>query len=132
MRGFNKEKVASLKNAFVLSEEKKSMFKMEHKRKLMRRLAAFGAVALIVLGTLFSALISQNGNLNEKKQELASTKQSLNELEQQQKQSEEELVRLQDDEYIAKLARKDYFFSEDGEIIFNIPEEKGNTVETDE
>lgn len=132
MRGFNKEKVASLKNAFVLSEEKKSMFKMEHKRKLMRRLAASGAVALIVLGTLFSALISQNGNLNEKKQELASTKQSLNELEQQQKQSEEELVRLQDDEYIAKLARKDYFFSEDGEIIFNIPEEKGNTVETDE
>lgn len=132
MRGFNKEKVASLKNAFVLSEEKKSMFKMEHKRKLMRRLAAFGAVALIVLGTLFSALISQNGNLNEKKQELASAKQSLNELEQQQKQSEEELVRLQDDEYIAKLARKDYFFSEDGEIIFNIPEEKGNTVKTDE
>jgi cell division protein DivIC len=132
MRGFNKEKVASLKNAFVLSEEKKSMFKMEHKRKLMRRLTAFGAVALIILGTLFSALISQNGNLNEKKQELASAKQSLDELEQQQKQSEEELVRLQDDEYIAKLARKDYFFSEDGEIIFNIPEEKGNTVETDE
>jgi len=129
MRGFNKEKVASLKNAFVLSEEKKSMFKMEHKRKLMRRLAAFGAVALVVLGTLFSALISQNENLNEKKQELTSAKQSLNELEQQQKQSEEELVRLQDDEYIAKLARKDYFFSEDGEIIFNIPEEK---VKTDE
>lgn len=132
MRGFNKEKVASLKNAFILSEEKKSMFKMKHKRKLMRRLAAFSAVALIVLGTLFSAQISQNGNLNEKKQELASAKQSLNELEQQQKQSEEELVRLQDDEYIAKLARKNYFFSEDGEIIFNIPEEKGNTAKTEE
>ncbi|WP_050183681.1 FtsB family cell division protein [Domibacillus robiginosus] len=132
MRGFNKEKVASLKNAFVLSEERKSMFKMKHKRKLMRRLAAFGIVALIVLGTLLSTLVSQTGNLNEKKQELAEAKQSLAELKQQQKESEEELVRLQDDEYIAKLARKEYFYSEDGEILFNIPEDEEKVNDTEQ
>jgi len=37
---------------------------------------------------------------------------------------EEEIVKLNDDEYISKLARKDYFLSENGEVIFNIPENK--------
>ena len=131
MRGLNKEKVASLKNAFVMSEEKKALFKMQHKRKLMRRLAAFAAVALIILGTLLSALFTQHSSLEEKEQELAEAKSTLSELKQQQKESEEELVRLQDDEYIAELARKNYFLSEDGEIIFNIPEKKDNAPDTE-
>lgn len=36
----------------------------------------------------------------------------------------DEVVKLNDDEYIAKLARSEYFLSQDGEIIFNIPEPK--------
>ena len=34
-----------------------------------------------------------------------------------------QIAKLQDDEYIAKLARKEYFLSEEGEIIFTIPKE---------
>ncbi len=33
-----------------------------------------------------------------------------------------QIIKLNDDEYIAKLARKEYFLSEDNEIIFAIPE----------
>ena len=36
----------------------------------------------------------------------------------------EEIVKLNDDEYIAKLARKDYFLSDKDEIIFTLPETK--------
>jgi cell division protein DivIC len=32
------------------------------------------------------------------------------------------IVKLNDDEYIAKLARKEYFLSNDNEIIFTLPE----------
>ncbi|SIR64830.1 septum formation initiator family protein [Domibacillus enclensis] len=132
MRGLNKEKVASLKNTFSLTEEKKSMFKMQHKQKLMRRLAAFAVVALVVLGTLLSGILTQVSTLSGQEQELAESKQLLQELEEQQKQSEEELVRLQDDEYIAELARREYFYSENGEIIFNIPTETENTQNTEQ
>ena len=38
-----------------------------------------------------------------------------------------QLVKLDDDDYIAKLARKDYFLSENNEIIFSIPENKKKT-----
>lgn len=122
MRGLNKEKVASLKNAFILTQEKKLLFKMKHKQKLMRRLAAFAIVALLLVGAMLSAILSQSASLKAKEQELAKAKQELAELKQQQKFSEEELVRLKDDEYIADIARKDYFLSDEGEIIFNIPE----------
>ncbi|WP_046173317.1 FtsB family cell division protein [Domibacillus indicus] len=123
MRGLNKEKVASIKNSFVMSENRKSMFKMRHKQKLLRRLAAFAGIAFIIIGILISALVTKNGNLKEKEQELAEAKSTMSELQAQQKESEEELIRLQDDEYIMELARKYYFMSKDGEIIFNIPEE---------
>lgn len=47
----------------------------------------------------------------------------------QQQILQEEIVKLNDDEYIAKLARKEYFLSKKNEIIFNLPqneEEKGH------
>ncbi|OMP66828.1 FtsB family cell division protein [Domibacillus epiphyticus] len=122
MRGLNREKVSSLKNAFISTQEKKSMFQLRQKRKLMRRLTAFGVIALIVLGAMMSAVATQSTSLEAKEEKLAEAKQQLAELEKQEKQSEEELERLKDDEYIADLARKDYFLSEEGEIIFNIPE----------
>ena len=36
----------------------------------------------------------------------------------------EEIVKLNDDDYIAKLARKEYFLSDDNEIIFTLPEKR--------
>ncbi|RKJ59809.1 septum formation initiator, partial [Butyricicoccus sp. 1XD8-22] len=35
-----------------------------------------------------------------------------------------QIAKLEDDEYLAKLARKEYFLSEEGEIIFTIPKDK--------
>lgn len=123
MRKLNKEKVTQLKNAFALTEQRKALFELRHKRKLMRRLTAFSVAALVVLGTLLSALYTQTRTLNAQKQAVAEAKVELDELAHQQKELEEELIRLQDDDYIAELARKNYFYSKDGEIIFNIPEE---------
>lgn len=41
-------------------------------------------------------------------------------LQSKQKQLKGEIVKLNDDDYIKKIARRDYFLSEDGEIIFNV------------
>ncbi|MFK4996598.1 septum formation initiator family protein [Bacillus sp. N9] len=50
--------------------------------------------------------------------------ESLAKLEKKQLTLENEIVKLNDDDYIAKLARSEYFLSEKGEIIFNIPDPK--------
>ncbi|GLY12853.1 FtsB family cell division protein [Pseudobacillus badius] len=126
MSGLNKQKVTALKNAFVFSRARKDLFLARHKKKLYRRLGAFMIVALILSIGLMSTLYSRTAHLEEQKLAKEEAEATLAELKQQQKQYEEELKRLEDDEYIAELARKKYFLSEDGEIIFNIPESDEN------
>ncbi|WP_203364417.1 septum formation initiator family protein [Bacillus sp. REN10] len=127
MSGLNKQKVIALKNAFVSNWTRRELFVARHKKKLYRRLAAFSVLALIIIGGLGSTLMSQFTHLEEKQKQKEEAQATLAELKKQQKQYEEELERLNDDEYIAELARKNYFLSDEGEIIFNIPEteEKG-------
>ena len=36
----------------------------------------------------------------------------------------EEVEKLSDIDYLLQIARKDYFFSKDGEIIFKLPDEE--------
>ncbi|OCA91596.1 FtsB family cell division protein [Pseudobacillus wudalianchiensis] len=122
MSGLNKSKVTALKNAFVFSRARKDLFMARHKKKLYRRLIAFVVVALMISVGLMSTLYSRTAHLEEQKLAKEKAEASLAELKQQQKRYEEELKKLEDDEYIAELARKKYFLSDDGEIIFNLPE----------
>ncbi|MBC1780623.1 FtsB family cell division protein, partial [Listeria booriae] len=41
----------------------------------------------------------------------------------------DQIKKLHNDDYIAKLARSEYYLSKDGEIIFNIPEENSKQKE---
>lgn len=58
-------------------------------------------------------------------QKVAQKKQlekQLTELKNQQQILKDDIVKLNDDDYIAKLARKEYFLSDKNEIIFNLPD----------
>ena len=52
-------------------------------------------------------------------------------VQEEQEMLKRQLVKLNDDDYIAKLARKEYFLSEKNEIIFSIPENKKKTDKQD-
>lgn len=45
-------------------------------------------------------------------------------LQDQEIELKEQIKRLNNKEYIEKLARSEYFLSNDGEIIFKLPEDK--------
>ncbi|MDQ0216186.1 cell division protein DivIC [Oikeobacillus pervagus] len=119
-----KKKVTTLNNPYIHYQEKKEKLNAEHKKKLVRRLSIFGTLALMVIGVMVSTLISQHSRLEAKKQEEVRLEKSLAKYKQQETLLNEELTKLNDEEYIAKLARKDYFLSGKGEVIFNIPESK--------
>ena len=53
----------------------------------------------------------------------------LQEVKEQQEMLNLQIAKLEDDEYIAKLARKEYFLSDEGEIIFTIPSDEENEDE---
>ncbi|BFI97621.1 septum formation initiator family protein [Priestia sp. Y58] len=120
MSAVRKKKVAKLNTDY---SHKQEQIKQNTDRKrigLIRRLTVFGVLALIIGGLMVSALITQTSAIENKKAEKVKLEQQLTKLQSKQKQLKGEVVKLNDDDYIKKIARRDYFLSEDGEIIFNV------------
>ncbi|MCP3742309.1 FtsB family cell division protein [Rossellomorea sp. BNER] len=122
--GDQKKNVTSMENAYVRQEESKQKLRTNRKKKLFRRLVVFFLIAFTLTGFLISSLISRASVLEEKKAEKQKLEEKLVQLEKKEKVLKEEIVKLNDDDYIAKIARRDYFFSDEGEVIFNIPEKE--------
>ena len=124
MNSLRKENVTKMDNAYVVQQEKKAATVQKRKRGLKRRLILYAVCASIFGILTLSTLLSQSGTLNEKTQQKESIKNQLTKLDKQEKALKTEIVKLNDDDYVAKLVRKDYFLSEKGEIIFNLPKDK--------
>ena len=92
---------------------------------LTRRLVIFGIFAIITTGIVLTTLFSQHSALKAKEEHKSELKVKLSDLQKDEARLKEEIIKLNDDEYIAKFARKEYFLSDDGEIIFNLPENEG-------
>ena len=71
-------------------------------------------------------------NFGDKKDEKEQVQQELVSLEKEESLLKDEIVKLNDDDYIGKLARKEYFLSDDNEIIFTLPEKKDKEEEEKE
>jgi cell division protein DivIC len=123
--------VASIPTEYVRSLQKKESRKHARKIKLYRRLTVFAVVAAIILGGMTHMFIKQKQVLEVKELEKIALVDRLEDVQLEQEILKRQLVKLDDDDYIAKLARKDYFLSENNEIIFSIPENKKKTDKKD-
>ncbi|MDZ5713801.1 FtsB family cell division protein [Jeotgalibacillus haloalkalitolerans] len=119
-----KPRVTSLENQYTAEHERKEHNRQSHRKRLTRRLTAFFIVAAVVSSVLISSMVTQASVLEDKQTERAQLEQKIVELDKQEENLRNEIVKLNDDEYIAKLARRDYFLSDSGEIIFTIPEDQ--------
>ncbi|MES1042057.1 MULTISPECIES: FtsB family cell division protein [Peribacillus] len=124
MSSLRKKKVAKIENPYVAQQEKKVQTVEKKKRGLMRRLTLYSVFAAVFLIFAVSTLITQNVALDEKVQQKEELKGKLAGLKKDETLLKEEIVKLNDDDYIAKIARRDYFLSEKGEIIFTLPKGK--------
>ncbi|RHW31735.1 septum formation initiator [Lysinibacillus yapensis] len=116
--------VRTLENDYVRSSDSKAQYKKQKKIRYRRRMLAFGVIAAAVIVFLVSTYITQERRLAEKQQQKEEVAAKLEEIKEQQEMLELQIAKLEDDEYIAKLARKEYFLSDDGEIIFTIPDDE--------
>lgn len=92
------------------------------RRTLIRRIVAVWAIGLCVCIALGVTLISQHKTISTQKKQEKELNVELNQLSKDAKDLEKKIQLLNDDQYIAELARKDFFFSKKGEIIFSLPE----------
>ncbi len=123
--------IASIETEYVRSLQKKASRKHARKIRLYRRLTVFAIVAAIILVGMTQMYMKQKQVLEAKELEKMEMIAQLEEVQQEQEALNRQLIKLDDDDYIAKLARKDYFLSENNEIIFSIPENKKKTDKKD-
>ena len=119
-----KKSVSKMQTTYVKQQEYAEIASARKKKLLVRRLAMFLALASILSYLMISSNISQSAKLSAKMAQKKELTHQLTQLKKERDILNENIIKLNDDDYIAKLARKEYFFSEKNEIIFNIPDEK--------
>lgn len=83
--------------------------------------------AVVVLGaswSLFQTLGKQQAAMERLDQAQAVNRQAV----ENNRQAQQEFQRVQDSEYLAQIARRDYYYSKEGEIIFDLKEEDQEEV----
>ena len=99
-----------------MKKRKKTVLKKHTKRFLVFGLLSFFIIA-IVLGSV-SKIVYE---IIEKYQEASALEEKKLVLEEKEKDLNNEILKLQDQEYLAGYAREKYFYSKDGELIIRIP-----------
>lgn len=117
------QQISSINSEYVRSVQKKKKRQQAQRVRLYRRLAAFAFVASLVIGFLVHSLLESQRTLAEKKATQIEVEQSLAETTEEKESLELQIAKLNDDEYIGKLLRKDYFLSEENELIFTLPKD---------
>jgi len=128
----HKSGVETLNNDYVRSNEEKTKQKRKQTIYRRRRIALYLGIAGILLFLLTDLLFYQKDRLAAKESEKKTLEEQLEEVQEQQEMLELQIAKLEDDEYIAKLARKEYFLSDEGEIIFTIPKDEKDKDEQEE
>ncbi|WP_312474606.1 septum formation initiator family protein [Neobacillus sp.] len=119
-----KKNVSKIQTSYVEQQEYAEIASARKRKLLIRRLSLFLVFASLLSYLMISSYLSQTTKLDAKIAQKKQLAGELTELKKQQDILKEDIIKLNDDDYIAKLARKEYFFSEKNEIIFNIPKEK--------
>jgi len=124
MSAVRERNVAKIRSTYVLQQEFAEISTTRKRKLLLRRLSLFFTFAVFISYFMMSSFLSQATSLDTKITQKKQLDKQLVGLKKQQDILKEDIVKLNDDDYIAKLARKEYFFSDKNEIIFNIPDDK--------
>ncbi|WP_026578995.1 MULTISPECIES: FtsB family cell division protein [Bacillus] len=118
MNDHTRRNISQIQNEYKEQMERKQQQLKRKRRGLYRRLMVFGAVVLLSAIVIVSSLWSQTSDISAKQEKKEDLLKQLEQLEAKKSDLKDEIVKLKDEDYVAELARKDYYLSKDGEIIF--------------
>ncbi|MDO5359320.1 MAG: septum formation initiator family protein [Jeotgalicoccus sp.] len=89
-----------------------------------RRTMFFGSILLGIVLVLLLVAFNQKQANEELHNEVLATTEVLEEKNKQHSDLEQQIRQLNDDNYILRIARSEFFLSEEGELIFNLPDQE--------
>ncbi|WP_042220767.1 FtsB family cell division protein [Oceanobacillus manasiensis] len=118
----NKETVAKLNSNYTQQYDVYIQRQKRKKQRLVRRLVLFSIVVAIAIGGIAAYHVKQRTVHAEKVEQYEQMEKELSVLKNKEEDLKEEISLLKDEDYVLEIARTNYFFSKDGELIFKIPE----------
>ncbi|RXJ00920.1 septum formation initiator family protein [Anaerobacillus alkaliphilus] len=120
MRSAQPRKVRELNSHYIEQHETQMEQRSKSKKGLARRLSALGLFVILSIAFTAITLHSQNSVLNEKLEKKQILENELARLQILERDLNDEIINLNNLEYISEIARRDYFLSRPGEIIFKV------------
>lgn len=119
----NKDNIAKINSTYAKQQEKQ-MAQKSREKNFFRRLIAFVFLFVLICGGMTTYHFQQRAQMQEKQAEYQQLNEKMTQLTNRNETLKEEVEKLSDIDYLLQIARKDYFFSKDGEIIFKLPDEE--------
>jgi cell division protein DivIC len=109
------------REAYQEEMEARESFNKKKKKIRTRRILLMMFALVLCSAPLVTTILDQQKDLEQKLSEKSELDAKYAKLKKEKKLLLQEVEKLQDDEYIAEIARRDYFLSNKNEIIFSTP-----------
>lgn len=120
----NKKKNITHLNEYSINKTLDTIRQSKRKKFVRIRTGIIFGVGLVLIGVAGFPLVNNTQKTDEFNQLHAEAASNLEDLEQEQQELEYQVGLLEDEEYIAKLAREELNLSKPGEVLINLPEEE--------
>ncbi len=99
-------------------QKKKKKFTV---KKNAKRMLVFGLFSFAIISFVLVTLSNIIGQIVDKYKEAHELEAKMLVLEETERDLNNEILKLQDSDYLARYAREKYFYSKDGELIIRLP-----------
>ena len=99
--------------------KRKSKFSM---KKTVKRVLVFGVFSLVAISFVCVTVFNIVTEIMDKYKEASELEKRMAILDEKEEDLNNEILKLQDKDYLARYAREKYFYSKNGELIIRIPE----------
>ena len=117
-------KVVRLLNNYTKKRDSEKKQSASESRVSRRRMMFFGSILLGVAIVLLLVAFNQKQANEELHNEVLATTEVLEDKNKQHSDLAQQIRQLNDDNYILRIARSEFFLSEEGELIFNLPDQE--------
>ncbi|MCS4487260.1 FtsB family cell division protein [Staphylococcus americanisciuri] len=120
------KKVQGIGNQYTSEANAKRQRHAKLKKVVKKRMTVFGGGLLAIVIVLLIMVGMQIHSNQQASQERQAQEAKYQKIQDEEIELKERLNNLNDEEYIEKIARDEYYLSNDGEVIFKLPKEQQN------
>lgn len=126
------KKVVKLLNSYTKKKETEKKVLSNESRVSRKRTVLVGSIMLLIAGILLVIALHQNHQNSYLEEEVAVNEEQLDNKITEAEDLKQKIKQLNDDDYIMRIARSEFFLSEEGEIVFNLSDDNSDEPVTEE